>query len=134
MKHLAMIYRVMKCHLSTDIDECASGIHGCSPDAECKNVNGSYKCSCKLGYSRDGRNCQGKLTVLKYIDNRKYSCYLYFARDRLSGKHVFSSRFKQQSSFSSPKHEEGGENSQQLCKPEKQSRVSIPFPASSMLR
>ena len=61
----------MKCHLSTDIDECASGIHGCSPDAECKNVNGSYKCSCKLGYSGDGRNCQGKLTVLKYIDDRK---------------------------------------------------------------
>ena len=66
-----MTHRLKECHLSTDIDECASRTHDCSPDAECENINGSYKCSCKLGYSGDGQNCQGKLRLIGYKDDRK---------------------------------------------------------------
>ncbi|XP_015757477.1 PREDICTED: uromodulin-like [Acropora digitifera] len=40
-----------------DIDECASGTHGCiNGTADCTNTLGSYKCSCKPGYRGDGRN------------------------------------------------------------------------------
>ena len=43
-----------------DIDECASGTQGYSENAVCNNNKGSYNCSCKPGYSGDGRTCQGK--------------------------------------------------------------------------
>ncbi|XP_078351611.1 uncharacterized protein LOC144636308 [Oculina patagonica] len=41
-----------------DVDECASGAHECSANAECNNTKGSYSCSCKLGFSGGGRQCE----------------------------------------------------------------------------
>ncbi|XP_022808884.1 uncharacterized protein LOC111345856 isoform X3 [Stylophora pistillata] len=41
-----------------DIDECATSNHGCSTTAVCKNTKGSYNCTCKPGYSGDGRTCK----------------------------------------------------------------------------
>ena len=32
----------------------------CSENAVCNNTKGSYNCSCKPGYSGDGRTCEGK--------------------------------------------------------------------------
>ncbi|KAK6035691.1 hypothetical protein COOONC_26804, partial [Cooperia oncophora] len=29
-----------------DINECSRGFHLCDPDAECKNLEGSYTCEC----------------------------------------------------------------------------------------
>ncbi|CAH3140654.1 unnamed protein product [Pocillopora meandrina] len=46
----------------TDIDECATGKQKCSADAECNNTKGSYNCTCKPGYSGDGRTCNGKFS------------------------------------------------------------------------
>ncbi|XP_044181282.1 uromodulin-like isoform X1 [Acropora millepora] len=49
---------LVSCDMRTgDIDECASGIHNCiNGTAICTNTLGSYKCTCKSGYSGDGQN------------------------------------------------------------------------------
>lgn len=49
-------------HIS-DINECEAppgGIPVCDPNAVCQNTEGSYNCTCKTGYSGDGRNCSCK--------------------------------------------------------------------------
>jgi len=43
-----------------DVDECKEGIAECSRDATCTNAPGSYKCTCKPGYSGNGFHCKGK--------------------------------------------------------------------------
>lgn len=45
--------------LNADVDECISGISDCNDDADCSNTQGSYTCSCKPGYTGDGKNCSG---------------------------------------------------------------------------
>ena len=42
-----------------DINECSLGIHNCMQ--VCENVNGSYACSCLIGYALDpdGNTCRG---------------------------------------------------------------------------
>ena len=47
-----------------DIDECSSSSPVCDINANCFNTRGSYYCTCKAGYSGDGKNCKG---------SRKYS-------------------------------------------------------------
>ena len=43
-----------------DIDECASPeTNECDTNAECSNTEGSYTCSCRVGYTGDGRSCAG---------------------------------------------------------------------------
>ena len=43
-----------------DIDECANDQHSCHPLAKCSNTEGSYSCSCVLGYQGDGiLQCEG---------------------------------------------------------------------------
>ncbi|KAI1885405.1 hypothetical protein AGOR_G00219820 [Albula goreensis] len=44
----------------SDIDECVSGTHKCSPNAVCLNTQGSYKCKCKQGYRGSGTECSVK--------------------------------------------------------------------------
>lgn len=34
----------------------------CDPDAECVNSDGSYTCTCRDGYSGDGKTCESKTT------------------------------------------------------------------------
>ncbi|XP_074811118.1 signal peptide, CUB and EGF-like domain-containing protein 2 isoform X4 [Natator depressus] len=41
-----------------DVDECAQGTDDCHPDAICQNVPKLYKCTCKLGYSGEGKTCE----------------------------------------------------------------------------
>ena len=43
--------------LILDINECSSNSHGCDVNAVCSNTLGSYICSCKAGFSGDGKNC-----------------------------------------------------------------------------
>ena len=43
-----------------DIDECKDGSNNCDTNANCQNTNGSYTCTCKTGYSGDGKTCTGK--------------------------------------------------------------------------
>ena len=50
----------------TDVNECSDGEwNNCHQNADCINTIGYYMCTCKHGYSGDGRNCTGEmLTVL----------------------------------------------------------------------
>ena len=43
----------------SDIDECIS--NPCDTNANCENVNGSYNCKCKGGFTGDGTTCTGNL-------------------------------------------------------------------------
>ena len=44
----------------TDLDECEpGGGNMCSLEAQCKNLNASYACTCKPGYSVSGYDCTG---------------------------------------------------------------------------
>ena len=44
----------------TDINECTTGQHQCSNNADCTNTKGSYTCQCKFGYFGNGTTCDGK--------------------------------------------------------------------------
>ena len=49
-------------YLTIDIDECSSNSHNCTGvNTVCNNTRGSYTCTCKAGYTRDGRVCRGGL-------------------------------------------------------------------------
>ena len=46
-----------------DIDECSNGSHDCDVNANFSNINGSYSCTCKEGYTGKGESCQGKIRL-----------------------------------------------------------------------
>ena len=43
-----------------DIDECAASPPVCDINANCSNTRGSYICTCRAGYTGDGKTCQGR--------------------------------------------------------------------------
>ena len=43
----------------TDVNECTLQSDDCSEQASCSNTPGSYNCTCKEGFSGDGRTCAG---------------------------------------------------------------------------
>lgn len=45
--------------LCPDINECATNTADCHSDANCTNVEGSFDCSCKTGYTGNGTYCEG---------------------------------------------------------------------------
>lgn len=47
------------CFGVSDLDECSNGTHLCSNNADCHNTMGSYRCTCKDGFSGDGFYCSG---------------------------------------------------------------------------
>ena len=47
---------LIKICLSTDVNECVEGPHGCDANAICDNTVGSYNCTCRPGLIGDGRN------------------------------------------------------------------------------
>ena len=51
---------------STDIVECSNGSHVCDVNANCTNTVGSHNCTCKKGFTRDGRSCSGTLNSLYF--------------------------------------------------------------------
>ncbi len=40
-----------------DIDECSVSVGICDVNADCQNTGGSYLCSCKDGFTGDGKTC-----------------------------------------------------------------------------
>ena len=44
----------------SDMDECTSFSGLCHADAICQNTVGSFTCTCKAGFTGDGRFCVGK--------------------------------------------------------------------------
>ena len=47
--------------LVLDLDECTTNSHTCDVNAVCQNTAGSHSCSCKEGYTGNGKTCYGKL-------------------------------------------------------------------------
>jgi len=50
------------------MDECTANYHICDNNAVCQNTEGSYTCSCKAGYTGDGKNCSGEWFGVLLID------------------------------------------------------------------
>ena len=48
------------CLSLSDSNECTRNNGGCSIDADCINLPGSYKCVCEEGFKGDGYTCGGK--------------------------------------------------------------------------
>ena len=46
-----------------DIDECGASSPVCDINANCSNTRGSYICTCRAGYTGDGKTCQGRIKV-----------------------------------------------------------------------
>ena len=56
---------------SPDIKECETGIAQCDKNAKCVNVPGSYLCTCKVGYTGDGKACSGDKIFDELTDRQK---------------------------------------------------------------
>ena len=52
-----------------DINECVANTHDCAAEADCKNIEGSFICTCYDGYEGNGKTCQGAeiLTLIAYM-------------------------------------------------------------------
>ena len=61
------------CFVCLDIDECDMETNSCDVNAVCTNTDGSYTCSCLSGYSGDGENCTGEVSIsIRYDTNEFY--------------------------------------------------------------
>ena len=49
---------------TADVNECTRGTDRCHNNANCTNTQGSYTCTCKIGYSGDGLSCTSKLIYI----------------------------------------------------------------------
>ena len=56
--------------LKIDIDKCSSNSHSCDVNAVCNNTRGSHTCTCKAGYSGDGKSCTGEFLNRNWIFQR----------------------------------------------------------------
>ena len=56
------IYSNSLINLASDFDECSLELSPCDPNADCINTDGSYSCTCKQGYTGNGRICEGNYT------------------------------------------------------------------------
>jgi len=54
----------------TDLDECSTNANFCDDNAVYNNTQGSYTCTCKAGYSGDGRTC----TDLDECSTNSHNC------------------------------------------------------------
>ena len=59
-----VIFIFLSIYSNADVDECKEGTHDCDVNAECTNTPSSYTCSCKDGYSGDGKTCTGKVNSI----------------------------------------------------------------------
>ena len=66
-----------------DVDECSANTHKCHRSANCINTVGSYNCSCKPGFTGNGRqDCNGKYTY--YWSRQCHFLTVYVKRRDLS--------------------------------------------------
>ena len=65
--HRAMFIMFIRVSMTfLDMDECVNGTHNCHNNANCKNADGSFNCSCYPGYIGNGTHCQGKCSTYKH--------------------------------------------------------------------
>ena len=59
----------------SDLNECTLGSYTCDSNAECHNTVGSYTCSCRNGFTGNGKTCIGeKLTLLSSVSFLQCLC------------------------------------------------------------
>ena len=67
--------------ISLDLDECLSGVDGCHENGICRNLIGSYNCTCgeKNGkfYQGNGTHCQGLKCCLCYVSKNWCQGHLF---------------------------------------------------------
>ena len=62
-------------YVISDIDECELQIDNC--EQHCINIQGSFKCECRPGYTKNGTKCQGKVAArFTVIINQCYDTHL----------------------------------------------------------
>ncbi|CAH3018812.1 unnamed protein product [Porites evermanni] len=67
------------CNMETsDIDECSASSPVCDINANCFNTRGSFYCTCKEGFTGDGKTCQG-------FRHHKNCAELYKSGERANG-------------------------------------------------
>ena len=49
-----LILDILECNLETD---------GCHDNATCSDTDGSYTCTCDIGYTGDGFNCDSEFVI-----------------------------------------------------------------------
>ena len=54
----AIISKIL--HFIADVDECSASVPECDFNADCQNTRGSYHCTCKTGFTGEGKTCTGK--------------------------------------------------------------------------
>ena len=60
--------------LFKDIDECSEKEHHCHINAKCKNIAGSFNCTCPPGYEGDGKSsCNDKFDVQLHVNYKRYT-------------------------------------------------------------
>ena len=61
----------------SDLDECTSSAPVCDVNADCINTHGSYFCTCKAGFSGDGKTCSRKeICLLSFLNKSLASVML----------------------------------------------------------
>ena len=69
-----------------DIDECLEyDPFPCDPNADCTDLDGSYLCECRDGYSGNGEICEGNVTF--QIFHLQLNLEFWFTREQ-SGSSV----------------------------------------------
>lgn len=59
-----------------DVNECIVGPINCATNAVCNNTEGSFTCTCLIGFSGDGVNCAGMYNSVGFYGNmEKVACY-----------------------------------------------------------
>ena len=64
------------CVRFSDVDECSASSPVCASNANCSNTRGSYVCTCKSGYTGDGKACQGRIENVS-LTQRVRDVFLY---------------------------------------------------------
>ncbi|XP_068757796.1 fibrillin-1-like [Montipora capricornis] len=63
--HISMRVELYGCR--EDVDECSTGSHDCNESATCTNTAGNFNCTCKPGFTGDGRSCSDYTSKLNYF-------------------------------------------------------------------
>ncbi len=54
------VFIIVVFYFVIDIDECTASVPVCDVNANCQNTPGSHVCSCKAGFTGDGKTCAGE--------------------------------------------------------------------------